>query len=68
MVFERTENSKIQIGSRMVTLLKTMRLEDRHFNAVSKQEDVFQMEFAHTGDIISKEKKRVEDYLKKAFR
>lgn len=68
VVFERTENSKIQIGSRMVTLLKTMRLEDRHFNAVSKQEDVFQMEFAHTGDIISKEKKRVEDYLTKAFR
>lgn len=67
VVFERTENSKIQIGSRMVTLLKTMRLEDRHFNAVSKQEDVFQMEFAHTAEIISKEKKRVEDYLTKAF-
>lgn len=67
VVFERTENSKIQIGSRMVTLLKTMHLEGRHFNEVSKQADIFQMDFAHTGEILSREKKRVDDYLTKAF-
>lgn len=67
IVFDRVENNEVKMSSRIETLLKTIQLEDRHFNRISNDNNIFQIDFTHTKNIILKEQTKAYKYLTKAF-
>lgn len=69
MVFERPcEEGEAIMSSRLDTLLTIFKLEEQRINCIDKLSQVTEYEYAHVESILSKERKRAIDFLKKAFK
>lgn len=69
IVFDRIENNKIVMSSRINTLLKKLNLEKRKSNIIynTDMKDLFNSDYVHAKDIIESERLKVYKYLKKAL-
>lgn len=67
IIFDRIEKGESKMSSRIDTLLRIMKLENRHFNRISNKDDIFQADFTHTDEIILNERIKVSEYLTSAF-
>lgn len=65
VVFDRIDKNK-NMNSRIETLLCKFEMQDRKYNG-SLTEKVFLYDFSHCQEILKKERKKAEEFLKKAF-
>lgn len=66
IVFERDDNELESMYSRIETLLKTFKLENRIFKGTIEN-DVFENDYKNAHKQLEKERQRVMDFLKKAL-
>lgn len=67
IVFERSEEG-LSMNSRLKTLLKKFNLENRIYNDKNKDDLKQKINYSKVDDIISKEQKRVKEFLDLAFK
>lgn len=54
--------------SRIDTLLSKFKYENRHFNNINTNEDLFNIDFNHVQPILNEEKKKAFDYIERALK
>ncbi len=67
MVFDRIEKKEATMGSRIDTLLKMFGLNARKWHKNIKDDEVFNTSFSHVDEILSIERNKAMNYLKKAL-
>lgn len=66
VVFDLIRKDIASMNSRIVTLLNTLKLEDRNFKTLEKNK-LFEKNYAHVSDILEVERKKSIDFLKQAM-
>lgn len=67
IVFERSSLSINTMNSRLETLLSKFKMNNRVFNNVKKDNNVFDVDFSHTYSILENERNKAIDFLKEAL-
>ena len=66
IIFER-KSGKVNMSSRIDTLLSTFHLINRRYNGISITKENLEHDYTEAYKILEKERKKSEDFLKKAL-
>jgi hypothetical protein len=66
IVYQR-KNTSPSMYSRIETLLSKFKLEDRKYENIKSDNDIFSIDYSHVSEILEKERNKSYNYLKDAF-